>query len=512
MREDIIAAARPGVAGGDAGEDQLFLARVIEAVPDAVLVKDERHRFVLLNSAFARLMGRPVATLLGHTDFDFVPAEEARVFWAMDEEVLGTGKPHQNEETLTDAAGRQHHLIARKSLVVAPGGRRYIVAVLSDVTERVLAERSLQQSEERFRNLIEGSIQGIIIQHRGRPLFANQAFATMFGFAGPDEILALPDTYALVASEDVDRLREYGETRLRGAPAPAIFEHQAVRRDGSRIWLENRSRAVDWNGVRAIQSVCIDITDRKRAEQALIAARDQADRANRAKSDFLARVSHELRTPLNGIMGFSELMRTEAMGPLGARYREFAEDIYQSGAHLLAIINDILDIAKVEAGRFELREEPIGLPELLDTVRRLVAGRVEEARLALVVDAAADLPALRADRRALKQVLLNLLSNAVKFTPSGGEVRLLAGRRPGGEIVLVVQDNGIGIAAEDIPKVLEPFGQVDSALARRHTGAGLGLTISRALIELHGGGLELDSMPGLGTAVTVRLPRERVVG
>ncbi|MFO1057743.1 MAG: PAS domain S-box protein [Dongiaceae bacterium] len=512
MREEAVAAGRPGVAGGEAGEDQEFLARVIEAVPDAVLVKDERHRFVLLNSAFARLMGRTAATLLGHTDFDFVPPEEAGLFWRIDEEVLASGEPHENREILTDAAGRQHHLVARKSLVVAPGGRRYIVAVLSDVTERVLAERSLQQSEERFRNLIEGSIQGIVIQHRGRPLFANQAFAGIFGYAHPGEILALGDTYALTAPEDVGRLRGYGEARLRGAPAPAIFEHQAIRRDGSRIWLENRSRAVDWNGVRAIQSVCVDITERKRAEQALIAARDQADRANRAKSEFLARVSHELRTPLNGILGFSELMRTEALGPLGGRYREFSQDIHDSGAHLLAIINDILDIAKVEAGRLELREEEFGLAELLDTVRRLVAGRAEAAGLALAVDAAAGLPALRADRRALKQVLLNLLSNAIKFTPAGGAVRLQAARGSAGDIVLVVRDDGIGISAEDIPRVLEPFGQVDSALARRHAGAGLGLTISRALVELHGGRLELDSMPGLGTTVTVRLPPERVLG
>jgi PAS domain S-box-containing protein len=499
-----------GVAGRDA--DQRFLASVIEAVPDAVLVKDQQHRFVLVNAAFARLIGYPIDALLGRSDYDFVPAEEARLFCARDDQVLASGEPLEHEETLTDSDGRQHWLNTRKSLVVAPDGSRYVVAVISDVTERVLAQRSMQESEERFRNLVEGSIQGTAIHQRGRPLFANQAFIDMVGFANVGEFMALRSTYDLVPPEDVQRLRGYGEARLRGEPAPTTYEHELIRADGSRLWLENRSRVITWDGAQAIQSVYVDITDRRRAEQALIAARDQADRANRAKSEFLARVSHELRTPLNAILGFSEIMRSEALGPLGGRYREFAQDIYDSGQHLLAIINDILDLTRVEAGRFELHEEVIEVAELLDTVRRLVAGRAEAAGLRLAVEMDVGLPALRGDKRVLKQVLLNLLSNAVKFTPVGGGVRVAADREPEGGIAIVVQDDGIGIAPADIPKVLEPFGQVDSALARRHAGAGLGLPISRALVELHGGRFALESMPGRGTRVTVRLPPDRVAG
>jgi signal transduction histidine kinase len=254
-----------------------------------------------------------------------------------------------------------------------------------------------------------------------------------------------------------------------------------------------------------------DITLRKRAERALVAARDQADLANRAKSEFLANISHELRTPLNAVLGFSEIICNEMFGPLGeTRYKEFARDIHDSGMHLLGIINDILDLSKIEAGRIELHDEVVKVDELFEAVQRLVRERIRNAGLSIALDIPAGLPPIRADQRALKQVLLNLLSNAVKFTPAGGQITLQATIEPDGGVAFRVRDTGIGIAAADLPKALEPFGQVDSALARKYDGAGLGLPISRALVELHRGRFVLASEPGVGTTVTVSLPPDRI--
>jgi signal transduction histidine kinase len=198
------------------------------------------------------------------------------------------------------------------------------------------------------------------------------------------------------------------------------------------------------------------------------------------------------------------------LGPLGERYRDYAKDIHDSGLHLLSIIDDLLDLSKIEAGRLNLSEDIVDVVELFDTVSRFVRERASFAGLTMSIDLPADMPALKADRRAMRQVLLNLLSNSVKFTPAGGHIALEAIREPCGGIGFRVRDNGIGIAAGDIHRAMEPFGLINSSLSRRHTGTGLGLPITRALVELHRGRFELTSEPGVGTTATVYLPADRV--
>jgi signal transduction histidine kinase len=241
-------------------------------------------------------------------------------------------------------------------------------------------------------------------------------------------------------------------------------------------------------------------------------ARDQADGANRAKSAFLANMSHELRTPLNAIMGFSELMLSEAYGPVGNdRYRDYLRDIHGSGHHLLEIINDILDLSKIEAGRLELREAPLAIDKAIENCGRLIRERAQLGGVTLRIEVAAALPPIFGDELRLKQVLLNLIGNAVKFTPSGGAITVAAARAPDGGILVKVIDTGIGMRAEDIPIALAAFGQIDSSLARKHEGTGLGLPLSKALVEMHGGSLRIDSESGKGTTVTIHLPPSRVL-
>ena len=225
-------------------------------------------------------------------------------------------------------------------------------------------------------------------------------------------------------------------------------------------------------------------------------------------------MSHELRTPLNAIIGFSEIIKNEILGSIGnERYREYAGDIHESGEHLLGLINDVLDLSKVESGNAELHEEDVSVSDIMESCLRLMRERARKGGVDLESEIARGAAlALRADARMLKQILVNLLSNAVKFTPAGGKVLIKAWHNPQSGYVLQVVDTGIGIALHDIPKALSRFGQVDSELARKYEGSGLGLPLTKALVELHGGYLDLQSEVGAGTTVTVRFPEERVIG
>jgi len=284
--------------------------------------------------------------------------------------------------------------------------------------------------------------------------------------------------------------------------------------DGTYRWVRNRGlalRRADGRSYRMAGSVG-DITAEVEAVQALRHAKDVAEAANRTKSEFLANMSHELRTPLNAIIGFAEMMKMEVFGDLGNdHYREYVADIHHSGQHLLNLINDILDVSKVEAGKIELHESEIEVPEVAAACVRLVSERAASGDVTILMDIPRDLPALYADEHRVKQILLNLLSNAVKFTPPHGSVTVRARADPMQGFAIEVIDTGIGIAAKDVPRALQPFVQIDSALNRKAEGTGLGLPQSRALVALHGGTHDLISQPGKGTNVRVTFTAVRIV-
>ncbi len=277
------------------------------------------------------------------------------------------------------------------------------------------------------------------------------------------------------------------------------------------VWSQIRTREIEKSVAERTVALETEITERKRIETELRSAKDQAEVANRAKSEFLAMMSHELRTPLNAVIGFAEIMSGQFFGPIGSeQYRRYAEDIHMSGRHLLSLINDILDLSKIEANRFELHEENLSIARVWRAVHSILQESIASARLELDADIPESLPGLRADQRAIRQILINLLSNAVKFTPEGGCITVRAEVDDKGRFVVSIADTGIGISEHDLAEVILPFKQVDSSLARKYEGTGLGLPLTHRLIEMHQGQLEIESTLGTGTTVKAIFPANRV--
>jgi PAS domain S-box-containing protein len=387
MNAPALPAAKKLAGGGAvAAPMEEFLAQIVNAIQNPVFVKDEQLRFAFFNDAFCALLGRSRDTLLGRTDYDVVPAEQAAFFQGIDAKVLGNGAPHESEEMLTSSDGVEYWLVTRKSVFEVAGRGRYVVGVISDITER------------------------------------------------------------------------------------------------------------------------------KRIEKDLVAAKVLAEDANRTKSQFLANMSHELRTPLNAVIGFAEIIKNELLGPINEpRYREYAGDIHRSGASLLRLINDILDLTRVEAGTYQLREEVCDVAKIVADAIRLMQNPALQNEIDLRSAVAPDLPFLFADERCVRQVVVNFLSNGVKFTPKGGHVDVGARLEPDGTMVISVTDTGIGMAKADIPRALDPFRQLENSLSRKYEGTGLGLPLVKSLLDLHQGNLHVDSEVGAGTTASARFPANRTI-
>ncbi|ALG74976.1 histidine kinase [Azospirillum thiophilum] len=292
-----------------------------------------------------------------------------------------------------------------------------------------------------------------------------------------------------------------------GVPPGILCVGQDItRRKRAELALRQARDELEMRVAERTRALMQEVQERRRAEQALIQAKELAELANRAKSEFLANMSHELRTPLNAIIGFSSMMESEIVGPLGhPKYLDYAKVIGKSGQHLLAVISDILDVAKIEAGKLEMHPQPMDVRDAVESSLLLIAERAEEGGLSLIHAIAPDTPRLLGDPVRVKQILLNLLSNAVKFTPAGGSVALRV-RPDRGRILVEIADTGIGMSAEGIAVALQPFGQVDSQLSRRSGGTGLGLPLVRSFVDLLNGTLDIRSREGEGTTVSVRLP------
>ena len=528
---------------------------ILNAAGDGIYGLDIEGRTTFINPAGARLIGWPAEELIGklqhailhhtHADGTPYPRDECPIYAALSDGAVH----HVDDEVFWRKDGTSFPVEYVSTPIRDEDGEvTGAVVVFKNISDRKRTEGELAEKTVVLETTLENMSQGISVYDAELKLVAfNRRFVELFRY--PPGLLYIGRPY-----EEVARFKA-----RRGDYGPGDVERQVrkrvmAKRDGKRgrheftlpdgtVIAANRETMPDGGSVTTFT----DITSPKRAEEALRAsqrclkerlaelqdakqrsdtqgkelaaladdlsiARDEAETANRAKSEFLALMSHELRTPLNAIIGFSEIIQSEMFGPVGTpRYRDYAKDVHDSGQHLLKLINDILDLSKIEAGKLELDEADIDVADAIHSSLRLVRERAGENGVRLVTEIPEELPALRFDERKLKQILINLLSNAVKFTPAGGTVTIKTWSRPDSGYIFQIIDTGIGIALQDIPKALSPFGQADSKLARKYEGTGLGLPLTKSLVELSSGSMDLQSEVGVGTTVTVRFPPERIV-
>jgi len=382
-------------------------------------------------------------------------------------------------------------------------------------------QEKLAQASRRIRGILESMVDAVVtIDSRGRIETFNPAAEQLFGYR---EAEVVGESINILIPEDFRRDHDQWLRAYKPGAASRIIggdrEVLAMRRGGATFPMTLAVSELvphgdaDRERGRVFVGVIRDITLRKQKEAELLSAKSQAEMANRAKSEFLANMSHELRTPLNAIIGFSEILDSEFFGQLNDRQKACAKDIHDSGKHLLDIVNAVLDMSKIEAGRYELNEEPLDPYEAVAQCLMMVRDRAVGASVALTnrMPEAPRLPQVNVDRRAFKQVVLNLLSNAVKFTPEGGSVTVSGRMAENGSLAISVADTGIGIAPEFMAHLFEPFRQADNSSSRRYEGTGLGLSISKNFMELHGGDLTCESSFGAGTTMTLRLPADRII-
>jgi PAS domain S-box-containing protein len=378
-----------------------------------------------------------------------------------------------------------------------------LFGICHDVTRLVLAERERDEAKELHRLVAQKASDVILVSKPdGTIVFASDAIERVLDIS-IDEIGDSQDISRFVHLDDLDNARKAFD---RLAPDETLTVTYRVRRhDGDYIWVESTSCSVySADEHQYTISVTRDISERKAQERKIIEAQERAEAASRAKSTFLANMSHELRTPLNAVIGFSDVMKQKLFGPLNARYHEYAHLIHDSGQHLLDLVSDLLDMAKIEAGKFVLSPEQIDLTNSIRDCVHLVQIRAKEKGVTVTTRLPKTGLSLVADRTALRQILINLLSNAVKFTPTGGKVVVTA-KAAGNDVFIEVRDTGIGIPATALARLGRPFEQVttDPTLARG--GTGLGLALVHALVARHGGTVRIDSKEGFGTTVSIRL-------
>ncbi len=407
----------------------------------------------------------------------------------------------------------------------ASGGYNTIIGVALDVTEERMAQARAQAAETRLRDAIDSVSEAFVLWDRqGRLLMCNAAYRDFFSLEA--RFLKPGVQRAMVL-----KVAELGVKNWRMAPPDRRGVREAELIDGRWVLVSERRTAEGGSVMTAVDISAVRSQEeaRRRNEEALEKAvarleenqaqltelaqkyeieKIRAEDANRAKSEFLANMSHELRTPLNAIIGFSEMMTQELYGPLGdPRYKEYVQDILSSGQHLLAVINDILDMSKIEAGKMSLRLEAVDVQDVVEDAARVLRNKAIEVGLTLELNLDPNLPEVQADYRAVKQVMLNLITNALKFTPRGGRVEVLAQKLGDGELVrIAVRDTGIGISREDLARLARPFEQIESQLSKTQQGTGLGLALVKSLVEMHHGMFGMESEPGHGTTVSFTLP------
>jgi PAS domain S-box-containing protein len=493
-----------------------FMRRVVNNTFDGLLTIDGMGTIRSFNPAAQRIFGHAPEEIIGHN------------FSALLTGTAGFGDGASASTALLTAVGRSgssRGIMGRRrdgtafpmDLAVTEmqeGGAAVYIALVRDISARAAAESMAAQAQQQLVDALESISEAFVLYDaQDRILLFNQKFRELHGpcanlivvGARFDDVARAVAAQGLIP-EAAGRIQEWVRERVSQHSNPlGSFDMEL----GDGRWIRIAERRTRDGGIVGTMT---EITEEKRRERELRRARDAAELANRSKSEFLANMSHELRTPLNAIIGFSELMKNEVLGTIGIpAYTGYVRDIHDSANHLLNIINDILDLSRIEAGKLKLFETGVDLGSAAQATARLVTERAADSGVRVTTEVEKDLPTLWGDERLVKQILINLLANAVKFTPRGGSVAVRSFKDQDGRLGLSVADTGIGIAESDLARVMAPFGQADGSLRRRYEGTGLGLPLVRSFVELHGAAFELKSQVGSGTTATVMFPIERTM-
>ena len=499
-------------------ESEERLQLMFESVTDGITVTDLNSVITEVNQKILEIHGVGSRDeVLGKSALEFIaPGNHERAMMNM-RKTLEQGAVRGIEYTLIRADGSEFPSELSVSVLKdASGNPVGFIAITRDITERKLMEEELEFRRKDLEDIMQNVIDGIGVSDvQGKITQANRALAEMYGYDSPDEVIGRP-FFDFVAKEDLPRIAErFQEMIVKKEKTIKNIEMIGLKKDGSKFpKMINITSSWDKDGSLIGSFVVVhDITERKRAEEELIAHHQELmektrelEAASQLKSEFLAGMSHELRTPLNAVIGFSELILDGVPGgEINDEQRQCLNDILSSGQHVLNLINDVLDLSKVEAGKIELKPENLNLADVIDSVAQTVRPLLDDNRHKLGVSVEEGLPPVRADKNRLRQIFLNLLSNAIKFTPAGGQLNIEVSRK-GDWCQVSVIDNGIGIREEDQERIFEPFCQLDNPLTKEKSGTGLGLTLVNQIIEKHGGRIWVESEYGKGSRFTFTLP------
>jgi PAS domain S-box-containing protein len=514
----------------DLSKSKSLLDTILDTIPQSISWKDTNSVYIGCNKAFAHLVGLKNADLIpGKTDFDLPWSKEAEIIRAEDTDVSTTGIPKYHIiRLLPTAEGKNSWVdISKLPLIGSDGKVNGLLGVLEDITERKQVEVILHESEKRYKQLLESitdyTYNVAIVNKQPVNTIHSPGCETVTGYTAAD-FAAIPRLWIqMVHPDDQKFVEHYADPLCEGIEVP-VLEHRIIHKNGSVIWIKNTYVLKhDGDGkVIGYDGLISDITGRKRAEIELKLHRDHLEElvklrtaqlelekehalsADRMKSAFLATMSHELRTPLNSIIGFTGILMQERPGPLNAEQKKQLGMAQNSARHLLSLINDVLDISKIEADQLKVRYEEFNLPEIIFDVVESSNPQAQKKNLQINVCIAPDVNNIKSDKLRVHQILLNLVNNAVKFTESG-TVKIDAFLK--NQSVLVnVTDTGIGIEKNKIDLLFKPFSQVDTGLTRKHEGTGLGLSICKKLLTLLNGTIEVESEYGVGSTFSISLP------